>query len=408
MSGFQMVFHTYIITLNTTKGHTPMSVASPKNRQEFKEYILSKLGAPVLQVNVADEQLDIAINDAFQYWNERSHFNGTERIYLTWPCNSAFIEHFTSFENNLTEQGPGPVINKAGMVDELTLTTAGTKYSYVPEPAQPVTNVSGGDLGSGLTVWMGEGRTTDGGLTTVRPMNAGSGYQVGDVVSISGTDGGTAATATVAKIKTESKLFGVQDVRQQNNFITLPDDVVGITKVFHRGGFGMAGGGMGGMIPGAAIGPMFLGSMFGGDAECNSIGYDIVTYVAMREYMATLNFLFFPPIQYDFNQRTHRLFIDAKRIVAEGGGGYICVEAMVKPSPDIFPDVWNDLWLKEYATALTQLAWGRNLTKYNNVQMPGGITLNGEKIYNQAMDDIKILRERFSMDWADPPLDLVG
>ena len=41
-----------------------MSVASPKNREEFKQYILSKLGAPVLQINVADEQLDIAINDA--------------------------------------------------------------------------------------------------------------------------------------------------------------------------------------------------------------------------------------------------------------------------------------------------------------------------------------------------------
>ena len=171
----------------------------------------------------------------------------------------------------------------------------------------------------------------------------------------------------------------------------------------------MAGGGMiGGMIPGAAIGPMFLGSLFGGDAECNSIGYDIVSYVAMREYLATLNFLFFPPINYSFNMRTHRLFIDSQRIVTERGGGFLLLECMVKPSPDIYPDVWNDMWVKEYAVALTQLAWGRNLTKYSQVSLPGGISLNGQGIMDQAMQDIKILRDRFSMDWADPPLDLVG
>ena len=81
---------------------------------------------------------------------------------------------------------------------------------------------------------------------------------------------------------------------------------------------------------------------------------------------------------------------------------------MVKPNPDLYPDVFNDLWLKEYSVALVQLAWGRNLTKFNQVQLPGGITLNGEGIMRQAMEDIKILRDRFSMDWADPPLDVVG
>ncbi len=86
----------------------------------------------------------------------------------------------------------------------------------------------------------------------------------------------------------------------------------------------------------------------------------------------------------------------------------MAIECLVKPSPDVYPDVYNDLWLKEYAVALTQLAWGRNLTKYNSVQMPGGVTLNGEAIKEEANQNIKILRDRFSMDWADPPLDLVG
>ena len=60
-----------------------MSLTNPTNREELKQYILTRLGAPVLQVNIADEQLDVAINDAFAYYFGRSHYNGTERVYLT-------------------------------------------------------------------------------------------------------------------------------------------------------------------------------------------------------------------------------------------------------------------------------------------------------------------------------------
>ena len=60
-----------------------MSIARPQDRTEFRQYVLTKLGAPVTEINVADEQIDIAIEDAFQYFNERSHFLGTERMYLT-------------------------------------------------------------------------------------------------------------------------------------------------------------------------------------------------------------------------------------------------------------------------------------------------------------------------------------
>ena len=81
---------------------------------------------------------------------------------------------------------------------------------------------------------------------------------------------------------------------------------------------------------------------------------------------------------------------------------------MVKPSPDVYPDLYNDLWLKEYAVALVKAQWGRNLTKFNQVQLPGGITMNGDAILQTAREDIAQIKERFAMDWADPPLDEVG
>jgi len=60
-------------------------------------------------------------------------------------------------------------------------------------------------------------------------------------------------------------------------------------------------------------------------------------------------------------------------------------------NPDAYGRVWNDRWLKEYATALIKRSWGNNLKKFAGVQLPGGVILNGDKIYNEAVDEIKLL-----------------
>ena len=69
-----------------------MTVAKPQNREEFREHILIRLGKPVLEVNVSEEQIDIAIDDAFQYFHERQHFDGTEKVYLTCQWNRDFTQ----------------------------------------------------------------------------------------------------------------------------------------------------------------------------------------------------------------------------------------------------------------------------------------------------------------------------
>jgi hypothetical protein len=57
------------------------------------------------------------------------------------------------------------------------------------------------------------------------------------------------------------------------------------------------------------------------------------------------------------------------------------------------PDVWGDRFLKKYATALIKMQWGNNLKKFSGVQLPGGITLNGKEIYDEAMEEISHLEE---------------
>jgi hypothetical protein len=56
-------------------------------------------------------------------------------------------------------------------------------------------------------------------------------------------------------------------------------------------------------------------------------------------------------------------------------------------------DVWNDRFLKRYATAKIKLQWGSNMKKFEGIQMPGGVTLNGQKIYDEAAEELKELEE---------------
>ena len=163
--------------------------------------------------------------------------------------------------------------------------------------------------GSGLTVNIGSQRTTTGGITNVSIYNVGNGYEVGDIVTIMGSSK-TPALFEVSKIKTESPVFGVAPIATQNNYLVLPEDVVSVTSVIQSQSTDMTG-----IFPGGSVFPMMLGGMLGNDQACGDVGYNLVSYVAMREYMATLEFLFFPPMQYNFNQRTHRLFMDTNNFM---------------------------------------------------------------------------------------------
>ena len=64
--------------------------------------------------------------------------------------------------------------------------------------------------------------------------------------------------------------------------------------------------------------------------------------------------------------------------------------------------------MKKYLTALIKKQWGINLTKYQNIQLPGGITLNGEKIYQEAVLELEKIESQILSTYAIPPLDLIG
>ena len=89
-------------------------------------------------------------------------------------------------------------------------------------------------------------------------------------------------------------------------------------------------------------------------------------------------------------------------------GEYIIVEAYKILDPDTWTDVYNDRFLKKYVTAKFKKQWGNNLKKFAGIQMPGGVTLNGEQIYNEAVDEIDKLENEAQSSNVEPPNFMVG
>ena len=108
-----------------------------------------------------------------------------------------------------------------------------------------------------------------------------------------------------------------------------------------------------------------------------------------------------------WNEHSNRLYLDFDWDDLTVGD-YIMVDMTMRQDPTTFTDMFNDNWLKDYVEALFQQQWGRNLSKYDGIQMLGGVKLNGRQILE---DGVK-LKEKLEMDirttFEIPPLDLIG
>jgi hypothetical protein len=98
-----------------------------------------------------------------------------------------------------------------------------------------------------------------------------------------------------------------------------------------------------------------------------------------------------------------RLYIDWAWGYSEAPVGTVVVaECYAAINPDAFNKVWNDRWLKEYATALIKRSWGANMKKFGGLQLPGGVTLNGEDTYKEAADEIERLEKEMETNYGAP------
>tara|TARA_Y100000813_G_C23932708_1_gene244203 strand:- start:268 stop:564 length:297 start_codon:yes stop_codon:yes gene_type:complete len=87
---------------------------------------------------------------------------------------------------------------------------------------------------------------------------------------------------------------------------------------------------------------------------------------------------------------------------------FLVIECYRKLDPDTFTDIYDDMYLKRYATALIKRQWGSNLSKFNGVAMLGGVTMNGENIYSQAIEEIQRLEEQIQLAYETPVWGMIG
>jgi hypothetical protein len=109
-----------------------------------------------------------------------------------------------------------------------------------------------------------------------------------------------------------------------------------------------------------------------------------------------------------FSRHQNRLYIETKWGDSIKENDYIIIEGYETLDPDTYRDVYNDRFLKKYATALIKRQWGLNLIKFEGMQLPGGVTLNGRQIYDDAVQDIEKIEEDMQLTYEMPADFYVG
>ena len=282
-------------------------MAQPSTRSELITYAKRQLGAPVLEINVADEQVEDLLDDAIQYFQER-HFDGVYPTFL--------------------------------------------KYKITEDDIK-------------------RGRSRDGNTDNV---------------------GITTQTAT-STIDGQSVSFSFNET---SNYLQVPPDILGITKVFHFDGSNRMSSGMFSLKY-----QLFLNDIYYyGSTE-------LLSYAMTKTYLEDINFLLTTQKQIRFNKRQDRLYLDIDWSSITDGE-FLVIDCYRTLDPNDYARVFNDSFLKRYFTALLKKQWGQNLIKFQGVKLPGGVELNGRQIYDDAMNDLTIIREQMSNTYEIPPLDFIG
>ena len=186
------------------------------------------------------------------------------------------------------------------------------------------------------------------------------------------------------------------DLEENNNYIQMPPSVIGVNNIFkvrsdtvYDGLFNIRY-------------QLFLNDLY----AFGSI--DLLQYAMVQTKLEDITFLLNPNVRYRFNIRQDRLYIDIDWAAAVNVDDYFVIDCFRILDPEDFTKVYNDQFLKRYFTALCKKQWGMNLIKFQGVQLPGGIQLNGRQIYDDGVRELDEIRAKMSSDYEMPPLDMIG
>lgn len=267
-----------------------VNVSIPNTKSTLKDWCLRKLGYPVLDINVDDDQVDDRIDEALQYFYT-FQYGGMQRAYLKHQVTQADIARAGTNDSEVAVDDSNPTISSTWEI--------GKGFIVVPEAVQSV-------------------------LRVMPFSNRGN--------------------------------LNMFDVRYQ----------------------------------------MRLNDLYDFSSQ------SVIHYSMTMKHLDFLDSILVGEKPLQFNVHQNRLYINMDWDTDISVGEYIIVECYRKLDPTTWVDVYNDLWLKRYSTSLIKRQWGENLMKFNDVTMLGGITINGETIYNEAKEEIEKLEEESKLTWEEP------
>jgi hypothetical protein len=314
-----------------------MSVAS---REQLKQYALRALGAPVLEINVDDDQLEDRLDEALDYWR-LYHYEGIEQIYMKHQIRAS----------------------------EITLGSSNASSFQIADKIRGMTS------GAIAEVTRENGRESTGTSLLVKNV-------VGNFVTNETITNDNGVTSTFSSI-----LLGEYD----NRYIEVPDLVYGVTKVLSIGQ--------------ASSSKNIFDLQY--QLRLNDL-YDltstsIIYFKTVMSHLALLDLELNGHTSFRFNRTQNRLYLDINWQQDVQFGDYIIIQGYRALDPTTWTKVWNEPWLKHYVTALFKKQWATNLKKFSGIQLPGGVTLDGDKLYDEANTEIKELEDELQSKSA--PLD---
>ena len=208
-----------------------------------------------------------------------------------------------------------------------------------------------------------------------------------------GTDG--VGIVTTTGIQTNSATTVTSNFYETSNFLAVPDHVIGVNRIFKFDTSSISGG----MF--SIKYQLFLNDLY----YFNSV--ELLQFAMTKTYLEDIDFLLTPDKQVRFNKRQDRLYLDIDW-GAQSAGEFIILECYRALDPESFSQIYNDSFIKPYLTALIKRQWGRNLSKFRGVKLPGGLEMNGDGILQQAEQELSDIKSRMSSEYELPPLDFIG
>ncbi len=196
------------------------------------------------------------------------------------------------------------------------------------------------------------------------------------------------------------KVYNKHIIKQSdidNQFITVDNTVISVVRVLPVPSF-----------------DSFSGGFFNEEYQLrlndlqNFSGSSLIQWSMKLRNFSEIEQLFNITPQMMFNRKQDKVFLLCDWAEKFSVGSVIVVEAYRALNPATYPQVFNDMFLKQYATALIKRQWGENLKKFVGVVLPGGITLDGKSIYDEAVEEINKIQEQVSLKYELPADGFIG